>query len=442
MRNLILALGGAAMTLGLAAPAAAKLSSAEKTISRTVEADHERWVATLLEITAQNSGTRNVEGVKKVADMLRPEFEALGFAVEWVPQEAAQRAGHLIARHEGRAGSTKMLLIGHLDTVFEPDSPFQTVTRRGSIAEGPGIEDNKGGVITILAALNAMKKAGTLTGANIVVVLTGDEEDAGEPLDIARADLVREAQWADIGLDFEGLSIDEGKDMGVVARRSSNSWELRTSGREGHSSAIFSDASGDGAIYEMVRILSRFRQELPEPNLTFNVGLIAGGSEAALDEQGLRATASGKTNIIPDIAIARGDFRTLSDDQTERVKAKMQAIVADHAPQTGAEIAFDQGYPPMAPTAGNRALLARMNRVNTDLGLEQMAELDPLKRGAGDISFVARYIDGLVGLGPAGEGAHAPGETVDLDSIKRQAKRAAILMSRLAAEAPYKGTND
>ena len=92
-----------------------------------------------------------------------------------------------------------------------------------------------------------------------------------------------------------------------------------------------------------------------DPDPAFNVGIITGGQEAALDGDGVRATAKGKTNIIPGIAIARGDFRTLSQDQTSRVRAKMAAIVKDHAPLTSATIAFDEGYPPMAPTAAARA---------------------------------------------------------------------------------------
>jgi len=418
----------------LATPLAAQLSPAEQKAAAAVDAAHDRWLDTLVKIAEQNSGTRNLAGVKAVAELLRPEFEALGFTVTWVPQDAVGRAGHLVAVHKGAPGRKRLLLIGHLDTVFEPDSPFQTVTRRDGVIEGPGIEDDKGGDIVMLAALDAMQRAGTLKQANVTVVLAGDEEDVGEPIDQARADLVRLAQQSDIALDFEGLSIDNGRDMGVIARRSSYSWQLQTSGREGHSSGIFSESAGEGAIFELVRILARFRAELPEPNLTFNVGLIAGGSTATLDPDGLRAQVAGKTNIMPDEAVARGDFRTLTDEQTERVKTKMAAIVAEHAPGTDATIRFEQGYPPMAPTAGNRALLAKLNTVNRDLGLAEMGELDPLKRGAGDISFVARYVDGLVGLGAYGEGSHAPGETVDTESIRRQAKRAAILMGRLAAE--------
>jgi glutamate carboxypeptidase len=327
-----------------------------------------------------------------------------------------------------------MLLIGHLDTVFEPDSPFQRFVRKGDKAEGPGVGDDKGGMVVMVAALRAMQAAGTLKDADIEIVLTGDEEDNGLPIEVARRDLVEAGKRADVALDFEGLAQENGRDMGSIARRSSDTWEVRAKAKGGHSSGIFG-SGGNGAIYELSRIITAFRTELPEQNLTFSVGLLAGGTTAELDEAKIRATVTGKTNIIPEIAIARGDLRTLSPDQQRRVMAKMREIVARHLPTTSAEIVFDEGgYPSMAPTAGNRALLDRLNIVNRDLGLAEMPVLDPLKRGAGDIGFVAEETDGLVGLGAAGDGAHAPGETVDLPSIDRQAKRAAILMTRLSRE--------
>ena len=431
MRALV-ALGAA---LAFAQPAMAALSPPEAKMAATVDAEYERTVALLERLVNQNSGSLNLEDVEKVGQMMRAELEPLGFTVVWKPMAAAKRSGHLIATMKGKPGTKRLLLIAHLDTVFEKDSPFQTFKRKGEEAEGPGAGDDKGGLVVIVSALRAMQSAGTLKGANIEIVMTGDEEDSGDPIDIARKDLIDAGKRADVALDFEGLAVEDGKDMGSIARRSSNSWTLTTSGKTGHSSRIFAPGVGDGAIYELTRIIARFRADLPEPNLTFNVGLVAGGTDAALDSDGIRATARGKTNIIPAIAIARGDFRTLSDEQTERVKAKMSAIVAAHAPETGAEIKFESGgYPAMAPTDGARALLGKLNVVNKDLGLAEMAPLDPLKRGAGDISFVAKDVDGLVGLGTSSRGDHAPGETVDLDSIKRQAKRAAILMTRLSRE--------
>ncbi|QNO25794.1 M20/M25/M40 family metallo-hydrolase [Sphingopyxis sp. OPL5] len=424
-----------AASLVLAPAAQAKLSKAEAAMAKTVTAEQERSITLLEKLVNQNSGSLNLEGVEKVAVMMRAELEPLGFTVVWKPTPETKRAGHLIAVHKGKPDAKRLLLIAHLDTVFEPDSPFQKFTHKGDMGEGPGAGDDKGGMVVIVAALRAMKAAGTLKDANIEIHMTGDEEDAGDPIEKARADLIEAGKRSDVALDFEGLVRDNGADMGSVARRSSESWTVTATGKSAHSSGIFSAAAGDGAIYELTRIIARFRTELPEPNLTFNVGLIAGGQDATLDAGGIRAAVSGKTNIIAPIAIARGDLRTLSGEQAARVKAKMAAIVAQHAPGTGATLAFDPGgYPPMAPTDGNRALLTKLNGVNRDLGLAEMAALDPLKRGAGDISFVAADVDGLAGLGPYSTGDHAPGEAVDLPSIERQATRAAILMSRLAAE--------
>lgn len=420
--------------LALAMPAAAALSGPEQRIAAAVDAEQPQSIALLEKLVNVNSGTHNLEGVTEVGRMMRAELEPLGFQVRWVPMAAAGRAGHIGAVHKGNGQGKRMLLIGHLDTVFEKDSPFQRFVRKDDKAEGPGAGDDKGGMVVMIAALRAMQAAGTLKNADIEIVLTGDEEDAGEPQSISRADLIAAGKRADAALDFEGLSIENGHDMGSIARRSASSWTLTVSAKGGHSSGVFGNNVGDGAIYAISKIIASFRSELPEPNLTFNVGLIAGGARASLDAAGIHATASGKTNIIAEQAVARGDMRTLSDEQTDRVRTKMKAIVARAYPGATASIAFEPGYPAMAPTEGNRALLAQLNGVNRDLGLAEQPPLDPLKRGAGDISFVAKDVSGLVGLGTSSTGDHAPGETVDLDSIRRQAKRAAILMTRLSEE--------
>jgi glutamate carboxypeptidase len=417
----------------LAQPVEARLSREEQRMVQTVERERDRTIGLLERMVNQNSGSLNLAGVEAVGQMARAELEPLGFAVRWVPMAETGRAGHIVATHKGNGRGKRLLLIGHLDTVFEPNSPFQRFERQGGRAVGPGVGDDKGGVAVIIAALRAMHAAGTLRDADIEVVLTGDEEKVGLPVAIARADLVAAGKRADVALDFEGLAQDGGKDMGSIARRSSSSWTITATAGSGHSSGIFSEASGNGAIYEMARILAAFRTELPEPNLTFNVGILAGGAIIEGDAERTRASATGKTNIIPAKAVAHGDIRTLTDEQSQRVRARMQAIVAKHLAGTQAEIAFHEGgYPAMAPTPGSRALLAGLNAVNRDLGLAEMGELDPLKRGAGDIAFVANDADGLIGLGTAGGGDHAPGEYIELDSLDRQAKRAAILMSRLA----------
>jgi glutamate carboxypeptidase len=422
----------------LALPAAAQpaLSADEKRIVQAVDAEQEQTIGLLERMVNQNSGSLNLAGVEAVGKMVRAELEPLGFKVDWIDMRETGRAGHIVATHQGNGKGKRVLLIGHLDTVFEPDSTFQKFTREGDRAVGPGIGDDKGGVAVIVAALRAMEQAGTLDEADIKVVLTGDEERSGSPIEFARRDLIEAGRWADVALEFENLARDdEGVEYGTVARRSSNGWTLTTHGRTGHSSGIFREGVGYGAIYEMARILDAFRRELPEQNLTYNVGVMAGGTPANIDEQGFRVTASGKTNIIAETAIARGDLRTLTREQDARVRAKMQAIVAQHLPETSAELEFaDNGYPPMEPTEGNRAILAKLNEVNRDLGLPEMPEYDPARRGAADSSFVAADVDALAGLGVIGGKSHAEGEWVELDSLPRQAKRAAILMTRYARD--------
>jgi glutamate carboxypeptidase len=424
----------AAFALTLTAQANAQLAAAEKRMVATVDAEQERTVAMLEKWVNQNSGTMNFAGVKAVGEMLRSELEPLGFKVEWIDLSAANRSGHIVARRKGNGRGKRLLLIGHLDTVFEPSSPFQRWTRQGNLGHGPGAGDDKGGMAVMIAALRAMHSAGRLNNRDITVFLSGDEEDAG-PLEISRRDLVAAGKWADVALDFEGLAQLEGRDMGSVARRSSDEWTLVVTARGGHSSGVFGPSAGFGAIYEAARIIDAFRREVPEDKLTFNVGLIGGGTTAELARDNLSIAATGKTNIIAAAATARGDLRAISPEQIARAQAKMRAIVAQPLTGASAHITFaPDGYPPMAPTEGNRALLRRLNGVNRDMGLAEMGELDPVRRGAADISFVAKDVDGLAGLGPAGSGAHSERERVDIRSIFLQAKRAAILMSRLSRE--------
>jgi glutamate carboxypeptidase len=415
-------------------PAVAALSPAEQRMAQAINAESGRTTAMLQRWVDQNSGTMNLTGVQAVARMVRTEFEQLGFKVEWIDLRAAGRAGHLVARHAGSRRGKRLLLIAHLDTVFEADSPFQRWTREGDVAHGPGASDDKGGIAIIVAALRGMQAAGTLKDANITVFLTGDEEDAGNPLAISRRDLIAEGKRADVAIDFEPLARENGVEMGSTGRRTSGSWTLTVTGRSAHSAGVGGPDAGYGAIYELARILDAFRRELAEDKLTYNVGLVGGGQTASLDADRIRLQAGGKTNIIAATAIARGDLRAISQDQLDRTRAKMRAIVTQSLPGARAEIQFDDdGYPPMPPTDGNRALLARLNAVNRDLGLAEMPELDPAKRGAGDISFVA-FLDGLIGMGPAGGGTHTASETALVSSLTKQATRAAILMSRLAKE--------
>ncbi len=406
------------------------LSPEEKKIAASVTADEQSSAALLKLLVNINSGTLNPAGVRKVAEVIRPEFEALGFSCRWIPMEEVQRAGHLVCSRKGTHGK-RLLLIGHMDTVFEPDSPFQAFEEKDGKTLGPGAADMKGGLVIMLSALKALNQNHALDGTSITAFLTGDEERPGEPLSIARRDLIEAGKNSDAALEFEGGVQNGGHDAASIARRSAYQWVLTTTGKTAHSSGIFNKGVGDGAIYEMSRILYRFDQELHDTGLTYNVGLVVGGTQAVYDPATASGTAAGKVNVVPAKAEAVGDMRTVTDEQYKNTQSKMRSIVSEHLQGTSAEIVFKDGYPSMPESARNKELLQRLNTVNRELGMDVMEPLDPSRRGAGDLSFVAPYVASISGLGAYGAGAHAPGESINLKRQPEQARRVAIYMYEL-----------
>jgi len=410
------------------------LSPEESAMLRAVEAETAAAPAFLERLVNQNSGSFNAPGVRVIGEIMLAELKALGFDARFLPMDAIGRAPHIIAERKGRSGSGRpVLLIGHMDTVFEPSSPFQKFERKDArTAVGPGTADMKGGLVVLLGALKGMQKSGQLEGLPITVFLTSDEEAPGD-IAVSRKDMIEAGKRARAALCFETGVRGVSQDFASTARRGFTGWELRSTGKAGHSGQMFSDKFGYGAVFEISRILDEFQKTLREPNMTFNVGMLLGGADPKADRAG-QGSVNGKDNIIPSQALARGEIRALTPEQVSRIKDRMYAIVSKSLPGTSSEIHFEEGYPPMAPTAGNKRLLKVLNEGSIAAGLPEVGELDPMQRGAGDISFIAPYVDSLSGLGTIGTGAHAVGEYVDLESIPRQAKRAAMLIRRLARE--------
>lgn len=420
--------------LSVAGVRAAELSADEQRMSDWIDAHAEDAIALLEETVNISSGTMNHEGVREVGRVMQRELDALGLATDWIDMPAeVNRAGHLFGRKDGEG--KRILLIGHLDTVFEADDAFQGFKRDGDQGSGPGVDDMKSGNIVIVYALKALQEIGALENIPVVVAYTGDEEKSGSPLSISRKDLIEAGQWADIALGFEGAIHYDGQDWATIARRSSSSWILEVEGKQAHSSGIFGEDVGAGAIFEAARILDAFYDDVRgEERLTFNAGTIQGGTDVEYDAQQNRGRTFGKTNVVPRNVIVHGGIRTISIDQLDRTRDKMRAIVASSHPHTSASISFRDSYPPMAPTEGNRRLAIRLSDINEALGRGPMPLLDPSRRGAADISFVAPYTDGLAGLGSLGKGGHTPNESIDLTSLPLSIKRAAILIYRLGAE--------
>jgi glutamate carboxypeptidase len=414
---------------------AKNLTLIEQKIAQTIDSTKQNYLSVLERTVNINSGTMNFEGVKETGKVMQKEFDKLGFETRWIDGKAFNRAGHLYASFgvDSRSNNKKVLLIGHLDTVFASNSPFQSYKELGAnkIA-GPGITDMKGGNVIILSILDALKKHGALEKLQVKIMLMGDEEKRGAPYQVATKELVEAGKWADIAMGFEDGDGDP--KTAVVSRRGAIGWKLTVKGRPAHSSQIFREGYGYGAIFETARILNAFREELAkEPNLTFNPGVIVGGTDVEFDKASARGTAFGKSNVISETTIVHGDIRALSPEQLEFAHNTMKKIVKDNLADTSAELVFYDGYPPMAPNDGNRKLLAMYDQASQDLGFGKVLPVDPRKAGAADVSFVANHVEmALDGLGLMGTGGHTVKEVADITTFTSQAKRAAILLHRFA----------
>jgi len=408
--------------LATGARLAAGLTPEESKIAALVDTQQARFAADLEVAVRIDSATENLAGVRRLGEHFAAQLAELGFASRFVELPASTgRAGHLVAERKGKKGK-RVLLIGHLDTVY-PGGDFR---REGDTVRGSGVNDMKGGDIVLLAALRALHAAGALADTQIIVIMTGDEEAVGHPQEVARRDLLEAAQRSEVALAFESAI---GR-TGTVARRGSISWELEVQGVTGHSSGIFSAAMGQGAVFETARILQGFYDQLrPLDGLTISPALVAAGVEAELSRT--EGKLSGKTNIIPQRSLVRGDLRTVSAEQLAEAQARMQAVVKQNLPRTSAVLKFSEGYPAMAPTPANYALLAQLDQASRDLGLGEITAFDPRARGAGDIAFVSPPLPGLDGLGLGGSGAHTRNESADLRPAPDLVKRAAVLIHRL-----------
>ncbi|HEX6728920.1 MAG TPA: M20/M25/M40 family metallo-hydrolase [Pyrinomonadaceae bacterium] len=416
-------LTSAVLVLVLASTAFSQsLSAEEKRIASHVDAHMSEAITLLERVVNINSATQNIAGVKSVGDVFKTEFEALGLTAKWLDMPVEMnRGGHLLAETSGSRGK-RLLLIGHIDTVLEKEG----WRRDGNRGFGSGSSDMKGGDVVLLYALKALASVGALKDTRIIVMLTGDEESVGRPVETSRAAMVAAAKQSDLVLSFEGA---RGVDA-TVGRRGSSAWVLEVNAATGHSSQIFKERMGAGAILEASRILHQFYEQFhADKTVTFNPSLFLGGTEAVDNRTG--GTATGKTNVVPARVIVHGDLRFATEETKEAARAKMRAIVAASLPRTSAKITFVDGIPAMAPTPGNYELLNQLSQVSQDLGFGKVGTVDPADRGAGDIAYVSHLISGLDGLGADGAGAHAPGESVNLESMPMLIKRAAILIYRL-----------
>ncbi|MCM3875532.1 MAG: M20/M25/M40 family metallo-hydrolase [Thermoanaerobaculia bacterium] len=403
-------------------------SPAEKALARSVETRLGEEMAALEKVVNIDSGTFNTEGVREVGRFFEKELQALGFKTRWIPMpEAMHRGGHLVAeRVAPKPPGKRVLLIGHLDTVFEGQE--HRFRNDGAAIRGAGVIDMKGGDVVILFALKALESAGMLEGAAVRVFLTGDEENPGLPTSESRRDIVAAAKESDVGLSFEP---DTGKNTIILGRRGLSTWSLDVTGAQGHSSNVLRPSRGAGAIYEASRILDGFRGAFSEGNVTVNPGLFLGGTDVAYDATKSAGTSAGKYNVVSKTVTVKGDLRALEEPEREAAKARMREIAAASLPKTSAKLEFDDIVPPWPIAEGSRSVLKMVDAVSRALGQPALTEADPVGRGFGDANFVGGLLAVADGLGVKGHGTHSPDETLDPKSVGPATQRAAVLIGRL-----------
>jgi glutamate carboxypeptidase len=407
--------------------------------------DHYADTLTFLETAVNiNSGTNNLAGVVAVADLFEPRLQKLGFKTWREDLKAVKRGVHLFASHQGNPSNPKLLLIGHLDTIFEPESGFLQWKDLGNgYASGPGAGDMKGGDVVLLQVLEALNAAGELSNMNITIAMTGDEETPGPDPDggyaTSRSTLVNLGKQTDYVLAFEPCTGDI--NSAKTFRRGSSTWFLTASAKTGHSSLIFNKDMGPGSIYPISKILARFYSDLrSDKALTFNTGHFIAGTLIERDSP-YSAKMIGKDNVIAAKTEVYGDIRFLTPEILRETREKMKAIMTeeieainqeyDPVAHVKSEITYADRYPAMIETKGNLALLAGYSAANQDLGFGPVTRFTA-NAGAADASFVAPDVKGVIdGLGPFTIGMHSNDEVVNLESIKLTAKRAAVFTLRL-----------
>jgi len=376
------------------------------------------WLTLLAELVETNTHADNQDGIARCHALLKPRLDALGLDVERVSAQGTSPRDpglvltrrHLLARTPVKAGRPTVLLMGHLDTVFPVDHPFQRLERRGDEWRGPGVSDMKGGIVTALFTLHLLREAGRFEDANWRLILASDEEQ-GSPT--ALPVLERAAQGVDLALCFEAARPCGGI---VKARKGYGSARIRVRGVSGH--AGIAHDTGVNALSALAQFIVQAEAlEGRYPGLSVSPG-------GVVDVRPTQVTS------IPDHADCEIEWRFALPADGEAVTSDLRDIAVRVASATRATIEVDGGVEcaPMAPTASSERVLAHYVHAARELGMEIGGVSTA---GVGDINLVAKL--GAVcldGVGPEGAGFHTAKEFVVTDSIARRASMNVAALGR------------
>jgi len=403
----------------------APLSGTEQALLTWIDSQEQVMIDFLETVTNINSGSLNQDGLERISAIFRNELNALDFNTRTLPGHLIEMphcpgsdlsldlADHLLAT---RAGSgTRVLLMGHMDTVFPIDSPFQAFSRDGDQVSGPGVYDMKGGLVILLFALKALDQFNLLDEHAISVLLNSDEEVGSLS---SRQYLEQQAALHDYGLVFEG-SVENNM---IRARKGLGQARFVVNGRASHAGAAHQD--GRSAIRELAyKIIEIENMTDYEAGLTVNVGLISGGEAR---------------NMVAPCAEAMVDLRYPEPQQGVVAQRRFEEIatalysVPEDSGDVSTDVWINLHRPPKIPTAASDLLLNRTVAISRLLG----REVGIADSGGGTDGSLTQAVGlpTLDSLGIIGSGAHSQREVAELASLVYATQRAALLIHRLLSE--------
>jgi glutamate carboxypeptidase len=373
---------------------------------------YDDYVEALEELVNIDSGSFTPEGVNRVADLCEARFRAHGWSVERIPHRPAegepQLGDLLIGRLEG-PGGPRVLMIGHMDTVFDPgtvaERPFRIADGR---ATGPGVSDMKGGLLLGFVAVEVLQEAG-FGGFGSITYVNNPDEEIGSPF--SRSFIAELAREADVALVLEN-----GRENGdvVSARKGVSDYRIEIVGRAAH--AGVEPERGRSAILEAAhKTIALQALNGRWPGVTVNVGVIHGGT---------------RTNVVPERCVLEVDVRSPQEETLRAAEEEVERIASEHTvPDVTARAVGRAWHRPMEKKEGGARLAALAAAVAADLGFELH---DAATGGASDANTTAAAgVPTLDGLGPVGGDDHGPREWIDLSSVVPRIALLAGLVSRL-----------
>ncbi len=367
------------------------------------------YLGALREMVDTDCGTFSPQGVNRIADMCEERFRASGWEVERRRHEPAageRQLGDLVIGRLGAGGGPRVLLIGHMDTVF-PDGttaerPFRLDENR---ATGPGVDDMKGGLLAGFFAVDAVRSGGV---APSVTYVCNPDEEIGSPFS---KPVIRElAGSVDVCFVLEA-----GRENGniVSARKGTTDFVIDITGRAAH--AGVEPHKGRNAILEAAhKEVALHALNGRWPGVTVNAGVIAGGTRA---------------NVVPDRCRLEVDLRAVDDESFEAASEEIARVATTPALDgVASTVRALEAHRPMQKTEATARLVALARDIARELGFEVR---DQATGGASDANTTAGLgVPTLDGLGPVGGGAHGPDEWLDVSSVVPRVAMLAGLIAR------------